>query len=195
MYLLIYRLTSSIRRTISQTLNVSRLALNSSLLNPILDIRGVYYVWPVMIWYSRSIDDASKWKHFSRYWPFVRGIHRSPVNSLHKGQWRGALTFSLICVWINGWINSREAGDLRRYRINYDVTVMKDAHDFVLLWFVWVMLLVLNGIMWSLYPYISGLFQWYYGEHKIAQMPVKWPGLYIDVVKIEYKKCAVERTI
>ena len=63
-------------------------------------------------------DDVLKWKHFPRYWPFVRGIHRSPVNSPHKGQWRGALMFSLICVWINGWVNNREAGDLRRYRAN-----------------------------------------------------------------------------
>ena len=43
-------------------------------------------------------DDVIKWKHFPRYWPFVRGIHRSPGNSPHKGQWRGALMFSLICV-------------------------------------------------------------------------------------------------
>ena len=50
-------------------------------------------------------DDVIKWKPFPRYWPFVRGIHRSPVNSPHKGQWRGALMFSLICVWINSWIN------------------------------------------------------------------------------------------
>ena len=42
----------------------------------------------------------------------------------HKGQWRGALMFSLICVWINDWVNNGEAGDLRRYRIHYDVTVM-----------------------------------------------------------------------
>ena len=69
-------------------------------------------------------DDAIKWKHFLRYWPFVRGIHRSPVNSSHKGQWRGALMFSLICVWINDWVNNREAGDLRRHRGHYDVTVM-----------------------------------------------------------------------
>ena len=42
-------------------------------------------------------DEVIKWKHFPRYWPFVRGIHRWPVNSPHKGQWRGALMFSLIC--------------------------------------------------------------------------------------------------
>ena len=45
-----------------------------------------------------SHDDVIKWEHFPRYWPFVRVIHRSPVNSPHKGQWRGALMFSLICA-------------------------------------------------------------------------------------------------
>ena len=69
-------------------------------------------------------DDVMKWKHFPRYWPCVRGIHRSPVNSPHKGQWRGALMFSLICVWINSWVNNRETGDLRRHCAHYDVTVM-----------------------------------------------------------------------
>ena len=62
-----------------------------------------------------SHDDVIKWKHFPRYWPFVREIHRYPVNSPHKGQWRGALMFSSICVWINDWENNRGAGDLRRY--------------------------------------------------------------------------------
>ena len=47
---------------------------------------------------SSNHDDVIKWKHFPRYWPFVRGIHRWPVNSPHKGQWRGALIFSLICA-------------------------------------------------------------------------------------------------
>ena len=71
-----------------------------------------------------SHDDVIKWKHFPRNWPFVRRIHRSPVNSPHKGQWRGALMFSLIRVWINGWVNTREAGDLRCNRAHYDVIVM-----------------------------------------------------------------------
>ena len=69
-------------------------------------------------------DDVIKWNHFPRYWPFVRGIHRSPVNSPHKGQWRGVLMFSLICAWTNDWVNNHEAGDLRRHRTHYDVTVM-----------------------------------------------------------------------
>ena len=75
--------------------------------------------------FSFSHDDVFKWKHFPRYWPFVRGILRSTVNSPHKGQWRGALMFSLICAWINGWVNNREAGDLRRHSAHYDVRVMR----------------------------------------------------------------------
>ena len=46
-------------------------------------------------------------------------------NSPQKGQCRGALMFSLICVWINDWINNRQAGDLRRYRAHSDVIVMQ----------------------------------------------------------------------
>ena len=65
-----------------------------------------------------------KWKLFPFYWPFVRGIHRSPMNSLHKGQWHGALMFSLISSSINGWVNNREAGDLRCHCAPYDLTVM-----------------------------------------------------------------------
>ena len=68
--------------------------------------------------------DVIKWIHFPRCWPFVWGIHRSPMHSPHKGQWRRALIFYLICVWINGWVNNHEAGDLRRQRDQYDVTVM-----------------------------------------------------------------------
>ena len=69
-------------------------------------------------------DDVIKWKHSPRYWLFVRGIHRSPVNSPHKSQLRGALMFSLICAWINCWVNYGEAGDLIRHRAHCDVTVM-----------------------------------------------------------------------
>ena len=69
-------------------------------------------------------DDGINWKHFPRYWPFMWGIHRWPVNSPHKGQRRGALMFSFICAWINGWVNNCEADNLRCHRAHYDVTVM-----------------------------------------------------------------------
>ena len=74
-----------------------------------------------------ELDDVIKWKLFRRYWSFVRGIHRSPVNYPHKGQWRGALMFSLIYAWINCWVNNCEAGDSRRHRAHYDVIVMKNT--------------------------------------------------------------------
>ena len=34
----------------------------------------------------------------------------------HKGRRCGTLMFSLICARTNGWVNNREAGDLRRHR-------------------------------------------------------------------------------
>ena len=102
------------------------------------EYRGDYYSHRISLvpaWRSNYIyyhmwnnypfhDDVNKWKHFPRYWPFVRGIHRSPVNSPHKGQWRGALIFTLIWARINSWVNNCEAGDLRRNLAHYDVIVM-----------------------------------------------------------------------
>ena len=70
-------------------------------------------------------DDIIKWKHFPHYWPFVRGIHRSLVNSPHKEEWCRALMFSLICTWTNSlWANNGNAGDLRCYHAHCDVIVM-----------------------------------------------------------------------
>ena len=51
-------------------------------------------------------------------------VRNSPVNSPHKIQWRRALMFSLICAWINGWVNNDKAGDLKCHHAHYDVTVM-----------------------------------------------------------------------
>ena len=48
-------------------------------------------------------DGVIKWIYFPRYWPYVRGIHRSLVDSPHRGKWRRALMFSLIWAWTNGW--------------------------------------------------------------------------------------------
>ena len=76
-------------------------------------------------------NDVIKWTHFPRYWPFVRGIHRSPVNSPHKGQWRGALLLYWTCAWINSWVSNREASDLRRPRAHYHIIVMFQSSLFV----------------------------------------------------------------
>ena len=89
-------------------------------------------------------DDVIKWKYFPRYWPFVWGIHRSSVNSPHKGQWRGALMFSLICAWINDWVNNREAGDLRRHLAHCDVIVMQ--YEYVAWQWFWRLMFVFRAI-------------------------------------------------
>ena len=50
---------------------------------------------PLYLWYVNTCpcflyrfwhthDDVIKWKHFPRYWPFVRGIHRSRWNPRTK---------------------------------------------------------------------------------------------------------------
>ena len=84
-------------------------------------------------WRSCSYTIACKivdawWRHqretFSALLALCAKNSPVPGEFPHKGQWRGALMFSLICVWINGWVNNREAGDLRRYRAHYGVTVM-----------------------------------------------------------------------
>ena len=87
----------------------------------------VFCEWDVCTANKSIHDDVIKWNYFPRYWLFVRGIHRSAVNSPHKGQWRGALMCSLICAWINGWVNNREVGDLSRHGAHYDVSIMTYA--------------------------------------------------------------------
>ena len=69
------------------------------------------------------------WRHqmetFFRVTGHLRGEltgHRWIPNT--KTSDTGLLTFSLICVRINGWVNNGEAGDLRRHRAHYDVIVM-----------------------------------------------------------------------
>ena len=83
-------------------------------------------------WMPRNTVD-SLWRHqmetFSALLAICAGNSPLPVNSPHKGQWRGALMFTLICAPINGWVNNREAGDLRRYRAHYDVIVMLQVNN------------------------------------------------------------------
>ena len=104
-----------------------------SLWNTFLQISSTHH-W--MCGKHMSHDDVIKWKHFPRYWPFVRGIHQWPVNSPHKGQWRCCLMYSLTSAWMNDCVNN--PGDLRRHRAHHDVTVIMSAvisrHDDVIKW-------------------------------------------------------------
>ena len=127
-------------KTETFSLKKIRLKILSEKLCPLSPPHRLHHLGTVGMMAGQHDDDVIKWKHFPRYWPFVRGIHRSPVNSPHKGQWRGALMFSLICVGINGWVNNCEAGDLRRYRAHYDVSVMK-MMTAVMVWVVMSLIL------------------------------------------------------
>ena len=68
---------------------------------------------------SPLYDDVIKWKYFPRYW---RSGHRwIPLTKASDAElW----CFLWICARINGWVNNREACDLRRHRAHYDITVM-----------------------------------------------------------------------
>ena len=127
--------------------------------------------------YVNFHDDVIKWKDL-RYCAFVWGIHRSPVNSSHRGQWRGAWMFSLICAWINGWVNNRDAGDLRRHRPHNYVTVM---------WIYFCVASDNNFFKISTYP-----FQW----HKIAMSDwvndyfAKWPHFFQVTSSVNLKNYA-----
>ena len=66
----------------------------------------------------------SWWRHQMETFSALLAILQYPVISPHKGQWRGALMFYLICAWMHDWVNNREARDLRCYRAHYDVIVM-----------------------------------------------------------------------
>ena len=79
---------------------------------------------PGEIWWCHQMET------FLRNWPFVRVIHRSTVNSSQKDQWCGALMFSLLCLWINNWVNNHEDGDLWCYHAHYDVIVMDEVRSY-----------------------------------------------------------------
>ena len=81
---------------------------------PYLIVPGIFY----MSWWRHQMEI------FSALLAFCAGNSPAPVISPHKGQWRGALVFSLICAWINSWANNGDAGDLRRHHAHYDDTVM-----------------------------------------------------------------------
>ena len=78
---------------------------------------------------ASGIVFSAWWRHqmdtFSALLALCAGNSPVPVNCPHKGQWRGALMFSSSCAWINDWVNSREAGDLRCQRGHYDANVMR----------------------------------------------------------------------
>ena len=78
-------------------------------------------IWVTFLWRTCSCMMTSSNGNISALLALCAGNSPAP----HKGQWRGALMFSLIYAWINDWVNNHEVGDLRRRRGHYDVIVME----------------------------------------------------------------------
>ena len=57
----------------------------------------------------------------------------SPVNGEFPSQSpvTQSFMFSLIWAWTNGWVNNRNASDLRRHHAHYDVAVLLSQLDCV----------------------------------------------------------------
>ena len=119
--------------------------------------------------------------NISGYCPFVRGIHRSPVNSPRKGKWRGALVFSLICVWTNDWANHRDAGDLRCRCAQYDVTVMT-SRIYVYDLLTWLSNTYASPhLWWSRSNHVSAFMYVYVHTHMYLYEICGWLRIYMEV--------------
>ena len=80
------------------------------------------FLFDSLRWRHTNHDYVIKWKHFPRYWPFVRGIHLwIPRTKASDAELR---CFLWSAPWIDGWVNNRKAGNLRRQRAHYDVIVI-----------------------------------------------------------------------
>ena len=86
-----------------------------SLFVPIVLLRFAYH------------DDVIKWKHFPCYWPCVRGIHRSPVNSLYKGQWRGGALMFSVMIYASRYIHTNDANGVFAVKIETNILSMPDS--------------------------------------------------------------------
>ena len=79
----------------------------------------------------------SRWRHQMEAFSALQSlcVQNSPVTD------DAEFWCFLWSAWINGWVNNHEAGDLRRHRAHYDVTVMifhacqhHPPHGALLLW-------------------------------------------------------------
>ena len=118
---------SGVKRLFCSTLKISQMIISHNIL--IMKTQMLHWDHLCSCCNLTTMMTSSK-TLFPRYWPFARGILRSPVNSPYKGQWRGALMLSLISAWANGSSSSRYAGDLRRHHAHHDVTVMNNGMHF-----------------------------------------------------------------
>ena len=101
------------------TFCITTCMLSENLLVNLLALNAQFCTSPMAVsWWRHQMETVSA------LLAICAGNSPLPVNSPHKGQWRGALMFSSIYARINSWVNNREAGDLRRHPTHCDVIVM-----------------------------------------------------------------------
>ena len=117
------------------------------------------------------------------------------LNFSHKSQWRGAFMISLICAWTNGWVNNRDAGDLRRYRVHCDITVMHFCEYILRIAFQLILYQELKSetcfIMWCYCVHFLPLTLWCLIAH--LYVPVKWAIISSDSGLLRVRFQAITR--
>ena len=70
-------------------------------------------IWLILMWY---LGPNSWWRHQMETISVLLALcaGNSPVSGESPSQTPVTVVFSLICAWTNGWVNNRNAGDLRR---------------------------------------------------------------------------------
>ena len=88
---------------------------------------------PIPSWQLDTLALPTWWRHqmetCSALLALCAGNSRVTGELPLQSQWCKDLMFYLIWAWTNGWVNNRDAGDLRRNRTHYDVTVMSPKFD------------------------------------------------------------------
>ena len=145
------------------------------------------YITYIVLFVFQVYHHDVKWKHFPRYRPFVCGEFTGHRWIPRKGQWRRALLLFFMGAWINGWVNDREAGNLRRQRAHYDVTVMCASWDLCTRCvFCW-------GLLWKFVKLFMKLKERTVQQKKsqgckmVKQIRIKWINrLLLGPVRTEY---------
>ena len=70
---------------------------------------------PKLVWGDEwwCHDMIMTWQWFPHYWPYVRGIHGSLLDSADKGPVTVTLIFPLLLAWISCWTNRRVVSAFR----------------------------------------------------------------------------------
>ena len=93
-----------------------------------LEHNSHYIWWAILRCFFWRRSALTWWRHQTKTFSALLALcgGNSPVTGEFPSQRPVTQSFdaSLICSWINGWLNNREAGDLRRYHAYDDVTVM-----------------------------------------------------------------------